>query len=40
MVSHWWPGITPFNVYDLRLGLWAAYAETHDAWLRRESADG
>lgn len=38
-ISHWWPGITPFNVWGLTLGLWLRYAAAADAMMR-EARDG
>lgn len=30
LVSRVWPGITPFNVFDLPTGLWMRYAHAAD----------
>lgn len=33
LVSRVWPGITPFNVFDLPVGLWMRYAHAADGLL-------
>jgi len=40
VVSHVWPGITPFNVWDLPMGVWLRYARAADEWVesRKEAA--
>lgn len=39
VVCHLWPGITPFNVWDLPLGLWLRFADGADDWIKaREKA--
>ena len=38
VVSHVWPGITPFNVWDLTLRLWMRFAHAADRW--QEDRDG
>ena len=41
VVSHVWPGITQFNVYDLSLGVWMRYAHAADEWVRsRQREEG
>lgn len=40
MVCHLWPGITPWNVWDLPIGQWLMFADAADAWVRsRQQAD-
>lgn len=33
VVSHVWPGITPFNVYDLTLDVWLRFSAAADSWV-------
>lgn len=33
VVSHVWPGITPWTVWDLPWHMWESYARAADAWL-------
>lgn len=33
LVSHRWPGITPFNVYDLPAYWWAYYVRAAQQYL-------
>ncbi len=43
VVSHVWPGITPFNVWWLPLDVWLMYAQAADQWSeerRREASGG
>lgn len=42
LISHLWPGITPWTVWDLPYGLWRGYAASHDAYVQqqREAARG
>jgi len=37
-----WPGITPFNVWDLPLDMWLMFAQAADQWneQRKEQARG
>jgi hypothetical protein len=41
-VSHVWPGITPFNVWDLRVDVWLMYAAAADDYNQkmREASNG
>ncbi len=34
--SHVWPGITPFNVWDLPWSLWESYARSTDDWIEEQ----
>lgn len=33
VVSHVWPGITPFNVFGLSLGEWVLFRRAADEWV-------
>lgn len=35
-MCHLWPGITPFNVFDLRYGVWLMFAAEADAWSKQQ----
>lgn len=37
-VCHIWPGITPWNVWDLQWRDWVRFAEHADSWDRRDQA--
>lgn len=32
VISHVWPGLTPFNIYDLTLDMWLRYSKAADLW--------
>lgn len=34
VVCHVWPGITPFNVWDLSLVVWESFAAAADEWVK------
>ena len=34
VVCHVWPGITPFNVMHLTLGVWLRFAAAADDWAK------
>lgn len=36
MVCHLWPGITPFNVWNLRYGVWLMFADAADDWSKQQ----
>jgi len=41
VVCHVWPGITPFNVWDLPLRQWLMFAHAADQWTKdREGVPG
>ncbi len=35
LICHYWPGITPWNVWDLRWSDWLMFAHVCDAWTER-----
>lgn len=40
VVSHVWPGITPWNVWELSWGDWLLYANAADEWVKAREGDG
>ena len=34
MVSHRWPGITPFNVYGMKYKHWLRYVQAAREWVQ------
>ncbi len=40
VVCHVWPGLTPFNVWDLPYDTWVSFAHAADDWIeqRRKGA--
>ena len=39
-VCHVWPGITPWNIWDLRVEDWLRFAKAADDWEARRRGDG
>jgi len=43
-ISHYWPGITPLNVWDLPYDMWLLYLRAHkdlrDEMKRRQDESG
>ncbi|HEY1179926.1 MAG TPA: hypothetical protein VGF17_27535 [Phytomonospora sp.] len=37
VVCHVWPGITPFNIWDLTWRDWVRFARDADAWVAARS---
>lgn len=35
-MCHLWPGLTPFNVWDLRYDVWLMFAAQADAWTKEQ----
>lgn len=33
LVCHLWPGVTPFNVWDLPYGIWRGFAKATDEYV-------
>lgn len=39
-VAHVWPGITPFNVWQLPLHAWIRFAAAADRWVAAQEREG